>query len=141
MGCRNIGKVMEKVTEKVMDIYDRKEISCEVAKELIVTAKEAVHCCDGDDDVTDAIRMCRCGRCLKKRGTEEKFYSVNDISREKIGWIDIMNSGGELLASDVLCVSCFDIVINRCFNDEKEKAGAREREYIDQCRKENKKSR
>lgn len=127
MGCRNIGKVMEKVTKKVMDIYDREEISCEVAKELIVTAKEAVRCCDGDDDVTDAIRMCRCGRCLKKRGAEEKFYSLKDISSEKMKWSDIMNSEEELLASDVLCVSCFDIVMNRRFNDEKKEAGVRER--------------
>lgn len=130
MGYCNIGKV----TKKVMDMYDREAISCEVAKELIVTVKEAVNCCDGDyDDVKDAIRMCRCGRCLKKRGAEEKFYSVKDISSKR--WSDIMNSGEELLASDALCVSCFDKVINRCFVDEK--AGAREREYIDQCRKEN----
>lgn len=164
---------MKIVTEKVIEIHDRGEISCDVAKELIVTARKAVHCCDGDeDDVIDAIRMCRCGRCLKKRDEGENFYSIRDISGgeikrneikigEKIEWNDIMtgekivqsdvvtkekaeqddiiSNGGELLASDVLCASCFDVVINRSFRDER--AGEREREYIDQCRKGSKNSR
>ena len=132
MGCRQIGKGMNEVVEKIMDIYDRDEISRDVAKELIVTARKAVHCCDGDEnDAINIIRMRRCGCCLKKRGRGEIFYSVNDVSQRLLEDNDIMNNCEEILASDGLCKECFDKVINNWLQSEN--AGEMERKFIEQC--------
>ena len=50
------------------------------------------------------------------------------------GYSRILDTEPEILASEGLCSSCFDIVINRFLGDEN--AGQRERKYIEEHRSE-----
>lgn len=125
----------QEFVEKAVEIFDKGGFSCDAAREVIATArKEAFRCTKNEEEAIGSIRDFRCGRCLKKKEADERFYSVRAISEDKMGQNDIMNHGKEVLASDQLCKECFDIVINRWFKEET--AGKRERQYIEDCERE-----
>ena len=118
--------------EKIVERYDRGEIHCDEARRQIAEARKKVSGgVKNEARVIGSIRGCRCGRCLRKKKENERFYSVRAISEDYVGHNDIMNDGEEILALDELCMECFDIVINRWFKDDK--AGERERRYIEEC--------
>ena len=62
------------------------------------------------------------------------LYSVWDVPVDSPGYSRILDTEPEILASEGLCSSCFDIVINRFLGDEN--AGQRERKYIEEHRSE-----
>lgn len=127
MSCHDIGRGMNSVVDKVIEMYDSEELTLEAAKKIIAQARKGVYWCDGNEwEAVASIRRCRCGRCLKKMTSGTPLYSVWDISGRK----DILDEKpDEILASDGLCQKCFDIVVNRAFDDDE--AGARERKYIE----------
>lgn len=130
MSCQYIGKGMDFVVKNVIQMYDNKELSLEAAKKVIAFARKGVHFCEGNEDEAIAsIRNKRCGICFKKKSDGELFYSVRHISEDKVGENDIMNGSDAIFASDFLCQSCFDEVINRWFKDDT--AGNRERKFIE----------
>ena len=130
MSCHDIGRGMNSVVEKIVELYDEGKYSMDTAKKLIVAARKGVHWCDGnEDEATASIRRCRCGRCLKKLNVGDFLFSVWDVSKE-IPDIDEMldrNRNDEPpLASDGLCEECFDLVLTKCCGDES--AGEREKQ-------------
>lgn len=134
MSCHNIGRGMNHVVKKVIAMYDDGEVTLEAARKIIAAARQGVNWCDGNEyEAVETIRRCRCGRCLKKMAIREPLYCVWDVSGNPPGFDKILDTEPEVLASEGLCSSCFDIVMNRFFGDEH--AGERERKYIEEyCR-------
>lgn len=129
MSCHNIGRAMNLVINVVISMYDNHEIDLEAARKIIATARKGVHRCDGNEyEAIESIRDCRCGRCLRKLSPTESIFSVWAVSDMVRNKYDILDKDPDILASDGLCQSCFDLVINRYTNDTQ--AGKREREYI-----------
>ena len=133
MSCHDIGRGLNTVTKKVIELYDLGCYSTETARDLIATARNGVHWCDGNEyEAVACIRRCRCGRCLKKMKPGEYLFSVWDVpysvpKSEEI--IDCEHIEDEKpLASDGLCEECFDIILGKHCNDLT--AGERERKYI-----------
>jgi len=132
MSCHDIGRGINTIVERIVELYDEGKYSTETARDLIATSRNGVHWCDGnEDEAVECIRRCRCGRCLKKMKAGEYLFSVWDVSSEvknvyKI--MDIEDNDGDELASDKLCEECFKIVMNKYCNDPT--AGEREMKYI-----------
>lgn len=128
MSCHDIGRGMNSVVDKVIEMYDEGELTVEAARKIIAKARKGVHWCDGNEgEAVASIRRCRCGRCLKEVPSGTPLYSVWDISVSK-NIID--KNPDEILASDGLCLECFDIVLNFAFDNEG--AGERERNFIEE---------
>lgn len=128
MSCHSIGRGMNSVVDQVIEMYDAEELTLDAAKKIIAKARKGVHWCDGNEwEAVASIRRCRCGRCLKEVMAGTPLYSVWSISGQK----NILDqTPDEILASDGLCLECFDIVLNRALHDDE--AGARERKYIEE---------
>ena len=131
MSCHSIGRGMNSVVEKVLELYDNDEIGREQAIVIIAACRKGVNYCDGNEyEATECMDGCRCGKCLKVFEKGEKFFSVYDTSdvierRQKYNIVDKSNPP---LATDSMCEKCFDAVINEVCNDIL--AGERERNYI-----------
>lgn len=121
MSCHNIGRAMDSVVVKIMEMYDEKKFSADTARELILAAKAGVGYCDGNYyEAVESIRLCRCGRCLKKIREEETIYSLWDLTSEINDPYPIMEqkySGEDPLVSDGLCEECFRKVITEYTGD------------------------
>ena len=135
MSCHNICRGMNYVVKNVIKMYDTGELTLEAARKIIAAARRGVNWCDGNEyEAVEIIRRCRCGRCLKKMEAGAPLYSVWDVPVDSPGYSRILDTEPEILASEGLCSSCFDIVINRFLGDEN--AGQRERKYIEEHRSE-----
>lgn len=133
MSCHNIGRAMNSVVDAIISLYDNNEIDLEAARKIIAAARKGVHRCDGNEyEAIESIRECRCGRCLRNLDANEPIYSVWAVSDAVHNKYNILDKDPDILASDGLCLSCFDLVINRYTNDNQ--AGKRERKYIDENR-------
>lgn len=127
MSCHSIGRGMNSVVNKVLEMYDAEELTADATKKIIAEARKGVHWCDGNEwEAIASIRRSRCGRCLKVMPSGTPLYSVWDISVQK----NILDqTPDEVLASDGLCLECFDCVVNQALDDDE--AGIRERKHIE----------
>ena len=129
MSCHDIGRGMNSVVKVVIDLFDEGKMEVSTAREIIVACRNGVNWCDGnEDEAIVCIRRCRCGKCLKKVPKGAYLFSVWDVSNDVPNRYRILDGGETKIASDGLCESCFDEVINTHCKDES--AGKREREYI-----------
>ena len=128
MSCHSIGRGMNSVVNKVLEMYDAEELTGDATKKIIAKARKGVRWCDGNQwEAVASMRRSRCGRCLKEMPSGTPLYSVWKISVQR----NILDQfPDEILASDGLCLECFDIVVNRALDDDE--AGARERKYIEE---------
>jgi len=134
MSCHNIGRGMNSVVEVVIALLDSGKIDAEAARTIVAACREGVNWCDGnEDEAVESIRRCRCGKCMKAVAKGEFLFSVWDTSQvvrnlEFQRCSGILDYGNSKLASDGLCLKCFDEVVNEfCTNPS---AGAEERDYI-----------
>lgn len=131
MSCHDIGRGMNSVVRTTITLMDEGKVSKSAARVIVNSCAKGVNWCDGNqDEATEYIRRCLCGRCMKKVPKGEKLYSVWDVSMDVPNRYDVDKD----LASDGLCEECFDLVLNsHCQDDE---AGPRERAQIESHSKE-----
>ena len=128
MSCHDVGRAMNSVVKVAIELYDAEKIDKEATIKIIRACARGVNWCDGNEyEATDYIRRCRCGRCLKMVPKGEKLYSVWYVSHDVPKPYDIRKEFS--LASDGLCMECFDLVMNQHCGDQN--AGERERKYIE----------
>ena len=129
MSCHDVGRALNNVVREVMTLYDEGRLDADCAKRVVSRCASSVHWCDGNEnEATDYIRKCVCGRCFRKLPKGEPLYSIWEVSGDVLKRYDILDENGNDLPTDGLCTECFDIVINHHYGDEN--AGARERAYI-----------
>lgn len=131
LSCHSIGHGINTIVAKIIDLYDEGDIEESVARELIKTARKAVHWCDGNEyEAVECLEENRrCGKCLREVGDEEKLYSLWDISRDVYDKDRILDDYDEPLAYASLCADCFDEVVDTFTGDEG--TGELEREKMD----------
>ncbi|MFI3213407.1 MAG: hypothetical protein R3Y24_08685 [Eubacteriales bacterium] len=112
MSCHNIGRGMDSVVQTVIGMYDNKELSLMATKKVIRSAREGVHWCDGNEyEAIDCIRGIRCGCCLENIEEVEEEYSLWHLGGE-FRHIDFLDESEEVIASDMLCETCFKRVVD-----------------------------
>ena len=131
MSCHDIGLGMNSVVRTVMTLLDEGRITKDAAKVLVNSCRNGVNWCDGNEgEAIDYITGCICGRCFNKIPKGEKLYYVYDTSFS----LSDTDKLFDYTLNGRLCKECFDLVINEFCNDEK--AGERERNYIEEHQKE-----
>lgn len=118
MSCHNIGRGVDSIMEKVLEMYDDGKISKEAALEMVKTFPEAVHCCDGNEyEAQETLTETHCAACLKKYesikeqiGFDYLDLEAEDISEEYRGdsydwWFKSMEKAGFYGRS--VCRDCF----------------------------------
>lgn len=96
MSCHNVGHALNSVATGILHYYDMREISFDVAKNLLKIARDGVGFCDGNFPEAVACLDDRCGCCLQqsevllgaydlpaKYKNMQKFME-NNIYRDKI---------------------------------------------------------
>ena len=127
MSCHAIGRGMNSIVKTTITLMDQGKIGKEAAKAIIISCANGVYWCDGNTyEATDYIRRCLCGRCMSLVPAGDKLYSIYDVSREVFDRYRL----GDNLATDGLCVDCFDAVLSEYCKDEN--AGKRERQFIEE---------
>ncbi len=114
MSCHDIGRGMDSVTQVAIEMYDNGELNRNAALKLFTALKKGVNWCDGNEgEAVASIIYCRCGKCLRKMTTGEKFYDIHDASMSVTGssW-DILKNYKENYAGWYFCQDCFDEFIN-----------------------------
>ena len=115
MSCHNIGRGMNEVVRVVFWLYDKGEINEHAARAITATCAKAVNWCDGNSgEAIDYIYECRCGRCLSMVPKGEGLYPVLDIPEHKIIW-EVLDE--ENLVTDRLCTTCFDLVVEKYYDE------------------------
>lgn len=80
MSCHDIGRGVDFIIEKVLDMYDHGKISKEATWEMLNTFPNAVNYCDGNiDEALDTMTYTHCSGCLKKYSEEENAVLFNDV--------------------------------------------------------------
>ena len=136
MSCHDIGRGMDSVTQVVIEMFDNGELSKPSALKLFMALKDGVNWCDGNEyEAVESIMDCRCGKCLKKMESGQKFYDIYDCSIFVTGspW-DILRNYKENYAGWRFCTTCFDEIINGV--SEGKISGESARKYIEEEYKE-----
>ena len=113
MSCHNIGRGMDSVTQVVIEMFDNGELNKESALKLFTALKNGVNWCDGNEgEAVESIINCRCGKCLKRMGSGEKFYDIYDCSMLVTGstW-NILENYNEDYGGWRFCKNCFDEIL------------------------------
>ncbi len=132
MSCHDIGRGLNSVVKKVIELLKNDNISKEAAKQIIIACRNGVYWCDGNEcEAVACFRRCYCGNCMEHIETGKPLYSIFDVSlsySERNNMMDIYN-----LAADGLCEECFSKIINQHCNDEN--AAEKQIQYIkENCR-------
>ena len=62
MSCHDIGRGINTIVERIIELYDEGKYSTETACDLIATSRKGVHWCDGnEDEAVECIRRCSTG--------------------------------------------------------------------------------
>ena len=129
MSCHDIGRGMNSVAKVVIGLYDENKFDRNTARILLAACRNGVHWCDGNEDEAIAsLRGCRCGKCLSVIKQGDKMFSVWDVSDDVPRRYQVLDSVIPALASDRLCESCFDEVMDDHCGIAG--AGEREKKYI-----------
>lgn len=129
MSCHDIGRGLNNVVRVTMRLMDEGKISKDAAKVIVHCCAKSVYWCDGNEyEATNYIRRCICGKCMRLVPKGEKLYSIWDIK-------DALNRAGAIarkfdLATDSLCETCFDSVLNEYYGDDA--VGESERQFIEE---------
>ena len=127
MNPGNIGKVMNSITEVVIEMYDKEELSREAGLKSFTAIKNSVEWREEEVfDAVEAVNRFRCGNCLKKMNRGERFYSILDATVSM--WNYKKDYGGF-----GFCPQCFDKMVKDASDGKK--SGREERDYIEKCYK------
>lgn len=131
MSCHHIGRGMNTVTRKTVELLDEERITLDVAKELIKTARNGVNWCDGNDyEAVAYILQNRCGCCLKKIEPGKPMYSLEDTDLSYNEQNKLFKKTSDSVVASYLCPECFDKVMNEFMHEDN--AGEVQRKYIEE---------
>lgn len=109
MSCHNIGRALNFVEMKIVELYESGCFDREALRELLVACRDAVGYCDGNiDEATEYFDSFYCGRCLTKRSHGEPLYTIWNT---RLGWRPIQKCFDEKPAAVVgmsMCEPCFN---------------------------------
>ena len=128
MSCHDIGRGVDFIMEKVLEMYEDGKISKEAALEMIKVFPKAVHWCDGNEyEAQETLTETYCSACLKKY----KFKSDRIINYDidyKIDcddlaegykrydwWDDEMKKAN--FNGQSVCPECFKKYFAKCFSE------------------------
>ncbi|MCD8123968.1 MAG: hypothetical protein LUE23_02890 [Lachnospiraceae bacterium] len=131
MSCHNIGRGLNTVTRKSIELLDAGKITWDVAKELIRTARDGVNWCDGNDyEAVAYILQNRCGYCLEEIKPGKPMYNLWDIDLDYNEELRLFRETRDSVVASYLCPECFDSVIREFMHDDT--AGEAKRRYIEE---------
>lgn len=79
MSCHDIGRGVDFIISKVLDMYDDGKISKEATLEMLSEFPSAVNYCDGNEyEALETLTKTHCAKCLKKYGGNGERVSFND---------------------------------------------------------------
>ncbi|MCD8370827.1 MAG: hypothetical protein LUC94_11015 [Clostridiales bacterium] len=131
MSCHDIGRGMNTVTRKTVELLDEGRITRDVAKELIMTARNGVHWCDGTEyEAVAYILQNRCGCCLGKIEPGKPMYSLWDTDLNYNEQNRLFERTRDSVVASYLCPKCFDKVICEFMNEDT--AGEAQKKYIEE---------
>ncbi len=97
MSCHDIGRGLNTVTKKVIELYDEGKIQFEDVKNLLFTIRKAVYHCDGNEyEAVAYLYGRRCGHCLKRTSD---LYNLDEIF--------VRAYEDKSLDTDEVCEECF----------------------------------
>lgn len=121
MSNHDIGRALSTVVEVALRLFDRGNISLEAAREIIFTARRAVHYCDGnEDEAIEDIIFFRCGKCLCKVPKGGLLFNTVDFWRLAyhkeidLPTVEAITEKNRL-ASYGLCRECFVQAVNEYY--------------------------
>lgn len=113
MSCHNIGRALNFVEMKIVELYESGCFNRETLRELLAVCRDAVCYCDGNiDEATEYFDSFYCGRCLTKRSHGEPLYTIWNTT---IGWRPIQKDCDEQSVSVVgmsMCSCCFNQMLS-----------------------------
>lgn len=113
MSCHNIGRALNFVEMKIVELYESGCFNRETLRELLAVCRDAVGYCDGNhDEVTEFLDGRYCGACLSKRAAGEPLYTIWNTT---IGWRPIQKYCDEQAVSVVgmsMCSRCFSQMLS-----------------------------
>lgn len=113
MSCHNIGRGLNHVVKKIIELYDENKISKEVAINLIVRARDAVVVCDGNEyEAVDCIFDRRCGGCLEEVKTVDIFEVSNELDIDSL-FFELWRKISDNFTHWCLCKECFYNIIDK----------------------------
>ena len=118
MSCHDIGRGLNEVTKKVVELYEEGKISQETAKDIIKTCGDAVNWCDGNTgEAISFARYSRCAECFKIIPKGEPMYSLWHLNYQNGRYVNMQDKAGT--AWDILCKECIHPVIKRTSSEYK----------------------
>ena len=125
MSCHDIGRGIDAIMEKVLEMYDEGKIFKEAALEMVKVFPKAVNWCDGNEyEAQETLTATHCAACLKKYRYEEDriVYDDLDLAKEDIAkeferdwWFTEMKKAG--FNGRSVCRSCFQKIFAHCFTE------------------------
>lgn len=113
MSCHNIGRALNFVEMKIVELYESGCFNRETLRELLAVCWDAVGYCDGNiDEATEYLDSFYCGRCLTKRSSGEPLYTIWNT---RLGWRPIQKYCDEQPVSVVgmsMCSCCFSQMLS-----------------------------
>ena len=89
MSCHDIGRGVDAIMAKVLEMYDDGKISQEAALEMVAVFPRAVHWCDGNEyEAQDTLTNTHCAACLHKYGDGEKFVCYDEVDIRSEDFVD-----------------------------------------------------
>lgn len=99
MSCHNIGHGLNTVSMVVSDLLDEGAISRDAAKKILLSCKNAVNWCDGNEyEATMCIRNTLCGHCLQKN---KNLHAVS---------VEMYEANYRELVTDFICDDCLKLL-------------------------------
>lgn len=113
MSCHSIGHGVNTIVECILELYDKKELSFKVAKELIIKSRNAINWCDGNYyealECMESEIGIRCGCCLEEK-KEEDVLNVYDLPKDLLEEYRFLEKEGygDKIVSCFVCKKCAD---------------------------------
>lgn len=113
MSCHNIGRALNFVEIKIVELYESGCFNQEALRELLEACRDAVCYCDGNhDESTEYLDARYCGACLSKRVPGEPLYTIWNT---RLGWRPIQKYCDEQPVAVVgmsMCEPCFNQMLS-----------------------------
>lgn len=67
MSCHNIGRALNQVQEKILELYEEKRYDLDTTKKLLAQSMDALWCCDGNPgEASLYLNRNYCSDCFKR---------------------------------------------------------------------------
>lgn len=124
MSCHDIGRALNSVQEKILELYEAKKLDKEITRELLLVSTKAVWWCDGNEyEATKTFDLSYCGNCLEQGAEGDYLYSLweADVKQDfsaRYKFLSAFEKKHRLVGS-YLCEKCFEKALKELgFNEE-----------------------